>query len=225
VLDTNCPNCGAPLRFRSADLAVKVCDYCRSTVVRTGEALEIVGKTAEVPDDVSPLQIGVRGRDGAQGFELVGRVRWRWTDGGWSEWLMLFDDGSHGWLGESMGRFMLLRPEKAVSGEVPAIMARGGRVSPGMIAVIAGEEYVVSDARPVTVTGSEGELPSPASIGTQGFSVDLNRPDGRTASIQAEGGSVEAYVGRYVTLADIAATGLRVFEGWPMPRYVAGRGA
>lgn len=225
MLDTNCPNCGAPLRFRSADLAVKVCDYCRSTVVRTGETLELVGKAAEVPDDVSPLQIGVRGRDGSKGFELVGRVRWRWDDGGWSEWLMLFDDGSYGWLGESMGRFMLLRPERAVSGEVPAIMARGSQVSPGMTAMIAGEEYVVSDARPVTAAGSEGELPSPASIGIQCFSVDLIRPDGRTASIQAEGGTIETFAGRYVSLADIGATGLREFEGWPMPRYAAERGA
>lgn len=220
MLDTTCPNCGAPLRFRSADLAVKVCDYCRSTVVRSGEELALVGSAAAVPDDVSPLQIGVRGRDGEAGFELVGRVRWRWADGGWNEWLMLFGDGSHGWLGESMGRYMLLRPASA-TGDVAERLSAGLAVSPGMTALIDGAEYAVSDARPVTVAGSEGELPTPAPIGTQAVSVDLNRPDGRTASIQNEAGAVLAYAGRYVTLADIAATGLRSFEGWPMPRYAA----
>ena len=218
MLDADCPNCGALLRFRSANLAVKVCDYCRSTVVRRGDALELVGKAAEVPDDVSPLQIGVRGRDGADAFELVGRVRWRWADGGWSEWLMLFDDGSHGWLGEAMGRFMLLRPAEA-SGEAIERLADGQPVSPGMIATINGSDFTVVDARAVSVAGSEGELPQPASIGAQAVSVDLNRPDGRTASIQNDGGTVQAYAGRYVSLAAIAATGLRTFEGWPMPRY------
>jgi hypothetical protein len=223
MLETNCPNCGAPLHFRSADLAVRVCEYCRSTVIRRGEALEAIGKAAEVPEDVSPLQLGVRGQDGDARFELAGRVRWRWTDGGWSEWLMLFDDGSHGWLGESMGRYMLLRPVSPdqASGDVVDRLLVGDQVSPGMIARIEGRDYAVGDARPVTVAGSEGELPSPASIGTQAISVDLNRPDGLTASIQVEDGAVLAYAGRYVTLADITATGLRTFEGWPMPRFAA----
>jgi hypothetical protein len=221
VLDTSCPNCGAALRFRSADLAVKVCDYCHSTVVRRGEALELVGEAAEVPNDVSPLQLGVLGRDGDQEFELVGRVRWRWADGGWSEWLMLFADGSHGWLGESMGRYMLLRPAPEAAGEAVAEIAARRPVRPGMTATIGGLEYAASDARPVIGAGSEGELPSPAPIGTEAVSVDLNRADGRTASLQNDGGTVQAYAGRYVTLADLRATGLREFEGWPMPRFAA----
>ena len=31
----------------------------------------------------------------------------------------------------------------------------------------------------------------------------------------------DIYAGRYVTLGDIKATGLRAFEGWPMPRFAA----
>lgn len=61
-----CPNCGAPIAFRSAELPVKVCDYCHSSVLRTDAGLQAIGKVAEVPDDVSPLQLGVRGKDGAR---------------------------------------------------------------------------------------------------------------------------------------------------------------
>ena len=43
----------------------------------------------------------------------------------------------------------------------------------------------------------------------------------RCATIQREGTETSLFAGRYVTLADIAATGLRRFEGWPMPRYAA----
>lgn len=223
MLDTNCPNCGGALQFRSANLVVKVCDYCRSTIVRRGEVLENVGKAAQVPDDVSPLQLGVRGNDGYQGFEIVGRVRWAYADGAWNEWCVVYADGSYGWLGEASGRYMLLR-EAATSvyaGEAVANLASGQQVWPGMTAQIAEMDFTVSDVQAVDCIGSEGELPHPCPIGTTGISIDLQRPDGRTASLQNDGGEVSAYAGRYVTLADIAATGLRAFDGWPMPRYAA----
>ncbi|WP_419809572.1 DUF4178 domain-containing protein [Sphingomonas sp.] len=223
MLDTNCPNCGAALRFRSAELAVKVCDYCRSTIVRKGEVLENVGKAAEVPGDVSPLQVGVRGRDLTTAFEIVGRVRWGYADGAWNEWCLLYADGSYGWLGEASGRLMLLREAETsmFSGEAVARLSTGGTVEPGMVAAIGGLDYSVSDVQQVGCIGSEGELPYPTPIGTKAVSVDLQRPDGRTASLQTDGGQVSAYAGRYVTLADIAATGLRQFDGWPMPRFAA----
>lgn len=227
MLDTNCPNCGAALSFRSANLAVKVCDYCRTAITRHGEVLEAVGKVAEVPEDVSPLQLGVRGRDGAQSFEIVGRVRWRWADGAWNEWCVLFNDNSYGWLGEASGRFMLLREAEAsvFGGEAVARLASGRPVEPGMTATIAELEYAVNDVQAVECVGAEGELPFPTPIGTRAVSIDLQRPDGGAATLQNDGGpgrdGVSAYAGRYVTLAEIAATGLRDFEGWPRPRFAA----
>lgn len=223
MLNTNCPNCGAPLQFRSAYLAVKVCDYCKSTIVRRGEALENVGKAAEVPEDVSPVQLGTRGRDGQVAFEIVGRVRWGYSDGAWNEWCASFPDGSYAWLSESSGRWMLLReaPASVFGGEAVAHLASGQHVQLGMTAMIGELEYGVSDVREVSCVGSEGELPYPTRLGTKAVSVDLERGDGRVASLQNDNGPVSAYAGRYVTLAEIGATGLRQFDGWPMPRYTA----
>lgn len=223
MLDTNCPNCGAPLQFRSANLVAKVCDYCRSTIVRRGEVLENVGKAAEVPDDVSPLQLNVRGRDGQMTFEIVGRVRWAYADGAWNEWCALCADNSYAWLSEASGRWMLLReaPTSVFGGEAVAKLATGERVDPGMTATIAELEYVVVDVQMVECIGAEGELPYPTPIGTRAASVDLQRGDGRAASLQTDGGEVSAYAGRYVTLAEVGASGLRSFEGWPTPRYAA----
>lgn len=224
MLDANCPNCGAPIRFRSSDLPVKVCDYCRSTIRRNGEDLEKIGTVAEVPEDVSPLQIGVRGRDGDLGFELLGRVRWRYEDGAWNEWLAMFSDGSTGWLGESMGRYMLLREVQTGRANSTALrlLADGRAVPVGTEATIDKVEYRVSDVKTVRVVASEGELPFPAPVGLSAISLDLMTADTRCASIQKQAGEdVEVYVGRYVTLAEIAATGLRSFEDWPMPAYTA----
>ena len=221
MLDTNCTNCGAPLQFRSAYLAVKVCDYCRSTIVRRGEALENVGKAADVPEDVSPLQLGVQGHDGQLRFEVVGRVRWGYADGAWNEWCLSCTDGSYAWLGEASGRWMLLReaPTSVFGGEAVAHLASGMAVVPGMSATIGDLDYTVGDVQQVSCIGAEGELPYPTPIGTKAVSVDLQRGDGRTASLQNDGGPVSAYAGRYVTLAEIGASGLRAFDGWPMPRY------
>lgn len=223
MLETNCPNCGAALAFRSANLVAKVCDYCRSTIVRRGEALENAGKAAEVPEDVSPLQLGVRGRDGKRRFEIVGRVRWRWADGAWNEWCCLWSDGRYGWLGEASGRLMLLEEvaASAWAGDAVAAMRRGGPPQTGMTAVLGGVEYTVNDVQAVQCVGAEGELPFATPIGTTGVSVDLQRVDGRAASLQTEDGELSAYAGRYVTLAEIAATGLREFDGWPKPRFAA----
>jgi hypothetical protein len=220
MLDATCPNCGAPIRFRSNDLPVKVCDYCHSSVLRTGGNLQAIGKIAEVPDDVSPLQLGVRGRDGAHSFELIGRVRWRYADGAWNEWLALFDDGATGWVGESMGRYMMLRQaaDDALAPVVVDHIKAGQPIAIDTLITIGGVDYAVTDNKQVTCVASEGELPFNAPLGLTATSIDLMTPNGECASIQKDqGGEVEAYVGRYMSLAELNATGLRSFEGWPMP--------
>jgi len=223
VFEATCPNCGAPARFRSPALPVKICDYCRSTLVREGEHLKTAGQVAEVPEDVSPVRIGTRGRDGASRFELIGRVRMRWADGGWNEWLALHDDGTTGWLSEAMGRYMLLRPARhgGLRTDVVKRMRDGQPVPVGSEATIERVSYRVADVKDATFNGSEGELPFSTPAETPIRSVDLMSPDGRCASIQKDRGEVAVYTGRYVTLADIAATELRAFEGWPMPRHAA----
>ncbi len=222
MADLACPQCGAPIAFRSPDLMMRVCDYCRSAILRDREALRVAGKAAVVPEDVSPLQLGTRGRFDGQPFELVGRVRWRWADGGWNEWLMLYGDGRHGWLGEAMGRFMLLT--EIGHGKRSALVRNVGKgETPGVGSTMTLDavKYTVADVKSATCVAAEGELPFLTTAGASVLSIDLMAADGRCASIQREGRETHVYVGRYVTLADLAATNLRAFEGWPMPRYAA----
>jgi len=222
MFEANCPNCGAAIRFRSADLPVKVCDSCRSAIVRNGEHLQAMGKIAEVPEDVSPLQIGSRGMDDEIGFELIGRVRWRWSGGGWNEWLALFGDGSTAWIGEAMGRFMLLRLAKPGPGnKVVQRMQDDAKVVAGTSTTIAGTDYLVTDVKQAECAGSDGELPFSAPLGLTIRSVDLMGREGRCASIQKDRGEVSLYTGHYASLAQLRFTNLRSFEGWPMPHFAA----
>ena len=62
-------------------MPAKVCEYCRSVVSRDGLELTSLGKIAVLPEDVSPLQIGVHGQWEGSAYAIVGRLRWRWAAG------------------------------------------------------------------------------------------------------------------------------------------------
>ena len=59
---SQCPQCGAPAPFRAATLSL-TCEYCGSTVVRTGANVELVGKISALIDNGSPILLGSSGTD------------------------------------------------------------------------------------------------------------------------------------------------------------------
>ena len=54
-----CPNCGAEIRFRWSGAVQTTCDYCKSILVRNDLNLALVGKAADLPIDISPIQIEI----------------------------------------------------------------------------------------------------------------------------------------------------------------------
>ena len=221
ALTVNCPNCGAEVVFRSAALPAVVCGYCNSMLARSDAGVAVVGVSAPLPFDVSPIQLGVRGRFESRGFDVIGRIRWAWTDGSWNEWMLLFDDGTTGWLGDAMGQFMLLREQPSFgTGDEQLIgKVKSGNVFPGHEVYVDGNSWTVTDAREVICVAAEGELPFQPRPGYPLYSVDMKRGDGECASLQRDEAGVDFYRGRYVTLAELQPTGLREFEGWERPRY------
>lgn len=217
ALTINCPNCGGPVVFRSAALPAVVCSYCNSMLARSDAGVAVVGVSAPLPFDVSPIQLGVRGRFESRGFDVIGRIRWAWTDGSWNEWMLLFDDGTTGWLGDAMGQFMLLRERPDFTSSDRKVQS--GNVFPGHEVYIDEASWTVTDARDVICIAAEGELPFQPRPGYKLHSVDMKRGDGECASLQRDEAGVDFYRGRYVTLAELQPTGLREFEGWERPRY------
>lgn len=218
-----CPNCGADVVFRSPALPNRVCDYCRSMLVRSDAGVARIGEVAALPFDVSPVRIGMRGTADGKGFEVIGRVRWAWTDGAWNEWLLLFEDGSNAWLGEAMGQFMLLweRPFAQIRSRYLRDIAGGRDAIVGNEVQIDSEKLVIADAREVVCIAAEGELPFTAMPDWRLYSVDLRGRQGECATLQREGDTASFYQGRYVTLAELAPRGLRTIEGWALPSYAA----
>ena len=89
----HCPSCGASVEFRSAASIYAVCAYCRSTLLRDGEALKNLGLMAELMDDPSRIQIGTAGVFRGQGFGVIGRIQLASDGALWNEWHILLDDG------------------------------------------------------------------------------------------------------------------------------------
>lgn len=213
-----CPSCGAPLILRSAALPHVSCSHCQSLIRRDGSGFCEIGKVAVLPFDVSPIQIGTVGQWDGQTFEIVGRVRWGWSDGAWNEWLMLCSDGSQRWLGEAMGSFIITAErDELLAIPTIAIFAKGGTIARGTIVSCLGTDYVAADIKRASCLGAEGELARPTPVGAMLDNVDLRSPRGAVLSVQRDEAGTMVWAGQSVALAQMAPRNLRQLDGWSLP--------
>jgi hypothetical protein len=199
-----CPNCGAPVEFASAASASAVCSFCRSTLVRDGDALLRIGTSAELFDDHSPLQLGASGTHQGVAFTLVGRLQYGYEGGTWNEWHALFATGKSGWLSEDNGAYVF-----AFDAPLP-------RDAPAIDALVAGER-VLADGRAWDVASvvkarliaAQGELPRPPQLHGEFLVADLRNGADEVATLDASDPGQAAWsVGRPVLLAALAMQGL-----------------
>ncbi|MEO5695785.1 MAG: DUF4178 domain-containing protein [Burkholderiaceae bacterium] len=203
-----CPNCGAPIEFRSAASAFAVCSFCNSTVVREGDALRRIGTSAELFDDHSPLQLGASGRHQGAAFTLVGRLQYRYAEGTWNEWHALFDGAGgadkSGWLSEDNGRYVIAF-DQPLPGGVPA--AAGLKV--GAQAVVDGQAWTVASVSATKLIAVQGELPRPP-VGDRGFVVaDLRNARGEVGTLDYGDPALPRWsIGRSVAIDELSMVGL-----------------
>ena len=205
MLKLGCPACGAEIQFKSRVSVFGVCRYCNSMIVRHDMNLETLGKMAELPQDMSLLQIGTRGRYENVSFELVGRLKIGWADGNWNEWYTLFDNGKDGWMAEAQG-FYMISFQVIDTKNVPDL----NKISPGLsVSLIKNQIFQIDDIKQATCLGSEGELPMKGPKGRKCTSVDLSGPENQFACIDYSDEGVRLYVGRYAELENLSLTSLR----------------
>ena len=199
-----CPNCGAPVDFASAASAFAVCGFCRSTVVREGDALRKIGESAELFDDHSPLQLGASGRSQGSAFTLVGRLQYRTKDGTWNEWHALFDTGRSGWLSEDNGRYVL-GFDAPLQGPAPAPES----LRPGAQQLVNAQGWSVGSVSVARLIAALGELPSKPNV-ERGFVVaDLRSTRDEVGTLDYSDPAQPRWsVGRSVALSELALTGL-----------------
>ncbi|HKM63090.1 MAG TPA: DUF4178 domain-containing protein [Acidisphaera sp.] len=208
-----CPSCGAELTFRTSFSVYAVCPYCGCTVVRRDRDVESIGTMADLPDEMTPLQVGTELTWGGERYRLAGRVRMAWSDGAWNEWFMVAG-GEVAWLAEAQGFLTIATP-------VPITEARGygPAALPGLDATISiqGKTYTVTDIKDATCVGSEGELPFAAPRGRKATYYDMLAADGGFASVEAGSEGRDLYIGSYVAFDDLGFVNLRSIERWTPP--------
>ena len=204
-----CPNCGAPVEFASAASASAVCSYCRSTLLREGEALRRIGESAEVFDDHSPLQPGVRGSHQGEGFSLVGRLQYGYEGGTWNEWHALFDSGRSGWLSEDNGAYVLAFDAPLAAPPAVADLRAGAALT------LDGQPWQVASVTTARLLAAQGELPRPPTAQGEFTLADLRNGRDEVATLDYSGAGLtppqapQWSRGRSVALASLGLSGLR----------------
>ncbi len=208
-----CPTCGGEVRFGSGT-PYAVCRYCKALLVRNDVTVETLGRAANVPDDFSPLQIGVVGRYDGRQFSVVGRLRKVWEEGSWNEWCVLFEDQHFGWLAEAQGDWVMTFEQPADSFDGIPSQAQAAGIEPGTSWRIAGRSFSVTDVKKVSCQGAEGELTEAFVAGEAVLSIDLRGTGLEFATVEFRHAGIKAFVGRFVEFADCRFSNLRRLDGW-----------
>jgi uncharacterized protein DUF4178 len=204
-----CPNCGAPVEFRSAASPFAVCGFCRSTVVRAGDELRKIGESAELFDDHTPLQLGASGTYQGAPFTLVGRLQYRYGEGTWNEWHALFTSGADaqksGWLSEDNGRYVI-----AFDAPLTTPLPPPEQLKPGAPLTVNGQSWTVGSVVAAKLIAAEGELPKRPNL-EHGFVVaDLRSSRGEVGTVDYTDPARPAWsIGNSVVLSGLALRGLR----------------
>jgi hypothetical protein len=207
----NCPSCGGEIRIVSSATVFVTCSYCQSTLIRDKD-WSLRGKVADLPPELTHLQVGTTGTYEGRTFELIGRRRMSWEDGFWTEWCARFAHDEMGWLAEAQGS-LAMGFEADVAVELPD----GLSLRPGTeIPVGSFGRFSIDDTKKARVVGTEGEMPYLVDPGESLLTVDASNYEGGFCSFEwnfkVQRWSV--FIGRYLDFAEFHFQNLRQLDGW-----------
>jgi hypothetical protein len=205
----DCPQCGAQVEYGWSSSVQTTCEYCRSILVRRDIDVERVGQTADLPLEVSPIQIRTEGIFEKRAFTVAGRIVYEWDGGGWNEWHLMFQDGKSGWLSDAQAEYFVSFAAKA-----PPKFPSPGELGRGERFEFEGRSYEVAVITRANYLAVEGELPFEYWDKERVFFADLRTPTGHFATIDYSEKPPLLFLGRAVEFDELRLKNLREFEGW-----------
>jgi len=207
--ETSCPNCGAPVSFKTSIAVMVVCEYCDTTVVRSDLDIESLGKMAKLVPDASPLYLGLDGCYKSRDFSIIGRLQLAHDAGAWNEWFIRFGENKTAWIGEAQGEYLMTQLVAQPREVAPMSKLRLGQRLP-----VGDRVYVVTDFRKARCVSGEGELPFAVGSGYEFFYCDLRSHSNRIATIDYSETPPLQFEGRFVEFDALGFTDPRGFNGW-----------
>jgi len=165
----NCPSCGGNLEVRHRFSKMVVCPYCNQSTFLNTDGLLAQGEKVKLIDYGSVFFIGATGTLKHLKFEVIGRIRYKYADGFWDEWLLIIDDleGEELWLQEDEGEFILFKRKQVLKNLPPYSQTKVGSVID-----VNGEAVFITEKSKAYVMGGEGELFFQITPGEQADYID-----------------------------------------------------
>ena len=200
-----CPNCGAKIVFKWSSSVQTVCAYCKSVLVRTDVDLEKIGQVADLPPDISPIQLNTEGSYKNKSFVVIGRILYQYEQGGWNEWHFMTNDGKNGWLSDAQEEYAVSFP--ADNQKLP----EESQLQIGQTFSWNGETYSVSVITQAHFRGVEGELPFQYWDKSEVVFADLRSASRKFATLDYSDTDPALYLGELVEFEDLKLRNLRQF--------------
>ena len=165
--------------------------------------LEDIGKQAELLEDHSPVRIGAAGKHKGRNFQVVGRIQYKYQDGVWNEWHVVFDDGKGAWLSDASREYTItyLAP--------PSLVPKFMDLKPDDEVKIGGKPFTVVNVESGSVVAGEGELPFKFQSGWEANVADLRGEKNEFATIDYSEDPPHVYLGEKLPFGAFSFQGLR----------------
>lgn len=205
----NCPNCGAPVEFQFSSAVQTTCPYCHSILVRQDVDLKKVGEVADLPPEISPIQLLTEGIYKSKSFRVVGRIIYQYELGYWNEWHCITHQGESLWLSDAMAEYAvsaLVTPTKPLPD--PGNAYRGARVEWNSAS------FEITSINRARYLGVEGELPFEYWDKSEMVFADLRNGSAQFGTIDYSESPPLLFIGEFVSFDSLGLRNIREFEGW-----------
>lgn len=206
---SNCPNCGAPVKFQWSGAVQTACPFCKSIVVRSDLDIQKVGEVADLPPDPSPIQLLTEGVYKGDKFQVTGRLVYEYENGSWNEWHIIFSKGASGWLSDAQLQYAIsfrVDPKEAIPTQ--------NEVSRGKHVMFGNSEFEISTLTVAMYKGFEGELPFPYYGKSDMLFADLRTSGKSFGTLDYSEDPPLLFLGEWVDYDDLQLKNVRQFEGW-----------
>jgi hypothetical protein len=200
-----CPTCGAVIPGKHLGAALVVCAYCRTISAVADGGLSAQGVCAAALAEVeSVFAVGRSGTLatslGGGRFEVAGWARYLDDTGSWTEWLLLFPDGSRRLVVEEEGTFALFSDPR-LSGPVAL-----GQERPGSYLKLGTQAVLVRATGRAQLQGGCGGVVAPFSPSEHFLFVDGSVED-QLARVSSSARSSVFMLGRPIERSDFDIEG------------------